>query len=154
MHGVQENKNILGILTEKSLLDCLHLSFWVSIRLLLRCTFFSWYIADIFLLISNFAILAYLLMFFLKNQSIISFLSLGWLIKEIYLLNSSNVFTTSPSICSEVKKKHLKILAQNYNTAMTSGKDYPRYWEMSNKNRQSDFSAFFLACPSLYNQPE
>lgn len=154
MHGVQENKIFFGILTQKSLLECLHLSFWVSIRLLLRYTFFFWYTTDIFLLISSFAIHAYLLMFFLKNQSIISFLSLGCLIKEICLLNSSDVFSTSPLIYSEVKNWHLKILAQNYNTAMNSGKAYSRYWEISNKNTQSDFYAFFLACPSSYMQPE
>lgn len=93
-------------------------------------------------------------MLFLKNQSIISFLSLGWLIKEICLLNSSNVFSTSLLIYSEVKKRHIKILAPNYNTAITPGKAYLRYWEISNKNALSDFSAFFLASPSSYIEPE
>lgn len=119
----------------------------------LPLTFFFWLVL-LFKMLCNFTIHAYLLMFFLKNQSIISFLSLGCLIKEICLLNSSSVYSTSQLIYYEVKKRYLGILTQNCNTvskkSWQSISDIEKYLTKTHKVFSLSFSWVFFPCtPSL-----
>lgn len=129
-----------------SSLIILHLNYIiVKTLLLIHHWHFSWLVL-LLKMLYNFTIHSYLLKFFLKNQSVISFLSLGCLIKEKCLLNSLNIYNTSQLIYSKDRKKSQNSCSKlQYSYQIMTKHIYLRYWEISHKDTWSGFSTFLLA---------